>query len=131
MPYDFLADVVLVVHLGFVLFVVLGGLLALRWRMAPLVHLPALAWGAYIEISGGICPLTPLENRLREAAGGTGYDEGFIEHYLVPILYPSALSRDSQFTLAGLLVVLNLVIYVTVWRRRVARRRGRAPGDRG
>jgi len=117
MANAFLADLVLVVHLAFVAFAALGGLLALRWRRAAWVHLPAAAWGAYIEISGGICPLTPLENRLRQGAGGTGYDGGFVEHYLVALLYPEALTRGTQFTLAALLVVLNLVVYGFVWRR--------------
>jgi len=113
----FFADLVLLLHLAFVLFAALGGLLALRWRRAPWVHLPAAAWGAFIEISGGICPLTPLENRFREAAGASGYQEGFIEHYLVSLLYPE-LTRETQFVLAALLVVLNVVVYTIVWRRR-------------
>jgi len=113
----FLADLVLLVHLAFVLFAALGGLLALRWRRAPWVHLPAAAWGAYIEISGGICPLTPLENRLREAAGGTGYAGDFIGHYLVSLLYPEGLTRGAQLALAALLVVLNVAVYTIVWRR--------------
>jgi hypothetical protein len=118
MGYAVLADLVLLVHLAFVLFGALGGLLALRWRRAMWVHLPAVAWGAYIELSGGICPLTPLENRLRQAAGEGGYEGGFVEHYLVALLYPSALSRNTQFLLAALLVFVNLVIYTQVWRRR-------------
>ena len=118
MGYAFLADLVLVGHLAFVLFAALGGLLALRWRLAPLVHLPALAWGAFIEISGGICPLTPLENHLRQQAGGAGYEGGFVEHYLVSLLYPSELTRELQFVLAALLVALNVGIYAFAWRRR-------------
>lgn len=117
MPAALLADLVLVAHLAFVVFAALGGLLALRWRRAPWVHLPAVAWGAFIEISGGLCPLTPLENRLRQAAGESGYQGDFIEHYIVSLLYPSSLSRDVQFVLAALLVVLNLVVYAVVWRR--------------
>jgi hypothetical protein len=120
-----LANLVLIVHLAFVLFAALGGLLALRWRYAPLVHVPAVAWGAYIEISGGVCPLTPLENRLREAAGASGYQGGFLEHYLVALLYPTGLSRGAQFALAAVLVLLNIGIYAAVWRRR---RRGRGAG---
>jgi hypothetical protein len=122
--YAILADVVLVAHLAFVLFAAFGALLALRWPWVPWVHLPAVVWGAFIEISGGICPLTPLENRLREMAGGAGYERGFVEHYLVAVLYPDALSRDLQFTLAAMLVALNVVIYTAVWwrnRRRPAR----------
>jgi hypothetical protein len=116
-PAALLADLVLVAHLAFVVFAALGGLLALRWRRAPWVHLPAVAWGAFIEISGGVCPLTPLENRLRQAAGESGYHGDFIEHYVVSLLYPSGLSRDAQFVLAALLAVLNLAVYAIVWRR--------------
>jgi hypothetical protein len=81
------------------------------------VHLPAVAWGAFIEVSGGECPLTPLENRLREAAGESGYRGDFVEHYLVSLIYPSGLSHNLQLVLAALLVVLNLVVYAVVWRR--------------
>jgi len=126
-PYSLLADIVLVAHLAFVLFAGLGGLLALHWRRAAWVHIPAVAWGAFIEVSGGICPLTPLENSLRKAAGGTGYQGGFIEHYLVPLLYPDALSRDAQYFLAAFLVALNVVIYAFVWRRRGRRRPNQEP----
>ncbi len=130
MPHGFLADLVLVAHLAFVLFGALGGLLALRWRRMVWVHLPAVAWGAYIELSGGICPLTPLENRLRQAAGAGGYEGGFVEHYLVAILYPEVLSRDTQFLLAALLVFLNIATYTLVWRRFARRRLRRLPEAR-
>ena len=113
-----LADAVLVVHLGFILFAVLGGLLALRWPRAAWLHLPALAWGAWIELTGGICPLTPLENRLRAAAGRAGYEGGFVEHYLVPIVYPPGLRPGHQLVLAVLLLATNAAIYAWVWRRR-------------
>jgi len=126
--YTLLADLVLVAHLGFVLFAALGGLLALRWRRAPWLHLPAVAWGTFVEISGGVCPLTPLENVLRHHAGGEGYGESFLEHYLVSLLYPSALSRGIQFALAALLVTLNLVVYAFVLRRSALRRRPHRPG---
>ncbi len=120
-----LADFVLLVHLAFVVFAALGGLLVLRWRRASWVHLPAVVWGAYIEISGGVCPLTPLENRLREAAGGTGYEGDFIGHYLVALLYPEGLTREAQFALAGWLVLVNVVVYAVAWRRS----RSRSPSD--
>jgi hypothetical protein len=112
-----LADLVLVLHLGFVLFVVLGGLLALRWRWAPAIHLPAALWGVYIEASGGMCPLTPLENALRQSAGESGYAGGFIEHYLMPVLYPSWLNLPTQIVLASLVVIINAIIYGFAWRR--------------
>jgi len=118
MFYRVLADMVLVSHLAFIIFVVAGGLLSLRWPWAPLVHLPAALWGLYIELSSGICPLTPLENALRRAAGASGYSGSFIEHYIVPIVYPATLSRSLQLVLAGLLVLANLLVYAAVlWRR--------------
>jgi hypothetical protein len=130
MVNSFLADLVLVVHLAFIVFVVAGGLLALRWRWVPLVHLPAAFWGVFIEITGRICPLTPLENTLRRAAGDSGYSGGFIEHYLVAIVYPPGLTYTGQLILAGFVVLANAVVYSVVWRRQVRRprwnrRRGR------
>jgi len=125
-----LADVVLVLHLGFIVFVVAGGALALRWRLAPLVHLPAALWGILIEVSGGICPLTPLEVGLRRSAGEAGYSESFVEHYLLPAIYPEGLTPRAQLVLAGAVVVVNLAIYAVVWRRRSARsRRALGPVD--
>ena len=112
------ADAVLLLHLGFILFVLLGGLLALRWRRAPLLHLPAVAWGVYIELSGGLCPLTPLENRLRIAAGEAGYTGGFIEHYLLTLIYPAGLTPQIQYVLAAVVVGVNGLAYAWVWRRR-------------
>jgi hypothetical protein len=123
MLYRVLADLVLVLHLAFILFVVAGGLLALRWRRAPLAHLPAVFWGVLIEISSGICPLTPLENALRRAAGASGYSGGFIEHYVVPVIYPPSLTPPTQLALAGCVLVANALIYLAVWRRR-SRARG-------
>lgn len=117
------ADLTLIVHLAFVLFVVFGGLLALRWRRAPLLHLPALAWGVFVEATGRVCPLTPLENHFRRAAGEAGYAGGFIEHYLLALLYPDGLTRPAQWMLAGGLVALNVAIYAWLLRRR---RRDRA-----
>jgi uncharacterized protein DUF2784 len=114
-----LADLIVVIHLLFIVFVALGGLLALRWRWVPWLHLPAAAWGGFVELTGRICPLTPLENQLRRAAGSAGYDGDFIEHYLLPVIYPAGLTREIQFGLAALLVVLNAVIYTIFWRRRV------------
>jgi len=112
-----LADAVLVVHLAFLLFVVLGALLALRLRWIPVVHLPAALWGLWISATGAICPLTPLENSLRRAAGAEGYAGGFIEHYLVSLIYPAALSRPLQLALAAAVVVINAAVYLWVWRQ--------------
>ncbi|CAH1747663.1 putative membrane protein [Thauera humireducens] len=122
MLFRLAADAVLLLHLGFIIFVLLGGLLALRWRRVPLLHLPAAAWGVYIELSGGLCPLTPLENRLRALAGQAGFEGGFIEHYLLPLIYPAGLTRDTQFVLAGVVVIVNLLAYGFVLRRRCMRR---------
>ena len=112
------AYAVLLLHLGFILFVLLGGLLALRWRWAPMLHLPAAAWGVYVELSGGLCPLTPLENRLRSAAGEAGYTGGFIEHYLLALIYPAGLTHEIQYVLAAIVVGVNGLAYAWVWRRR-------------
>jgi len=122
MVYRTLADLVLVLHLAFIVFVLAGGLLALRWRLAPLVHLPSLLWGVWIEVSGGLCPLTPLENMLRRTAGASGYSGSFIEQYLVPAIYPAALSHSLQLLLAGLVVLTNVAIYWLVSRQRTSRR---------
>jgi hypothetical protein len=118
MLWRLLADAVLVLHLLFVAFAVAGGLLALRWRWMPWLHLPALAWGATVEFTGRICPLTPLENALRAAGGEAGYQGGFIEHYLLPLLYPAALTRELQWTLGTGLVLFNLLVYGLLWWRR-------------
>ncbi|HET9226996.1 MAG TPA: DUF2784 domain-containing protein [Thermoanaerobaculia bacterium] len=117
MLYRILADAVVVLHFAFVLFVVLGGLLALRWPRAAWFHLPAAVWGAGIEFLGGICPLTPLEIRLRRLGGEAGYSGGFVEHYILPVLYPEALTRDVQYILGGIVIALNLLVYGIVLRR--------------
>ncbi len=116
------ADVVLVVHLAFVLFVVLGGLLALRWRRVAWVHVPVALYGATIEFVGFICPLTPLENSLRRRGGAAGYEGGFIEQYITAALYPSGLTREIQLALGIGVLLLNGIIYIVWWRRR---RRGK------
>ena len=109
-----LADLVILVHILFILFVLFGGLLAFRWRWAPLLHLPAVAWGAAVELFGRVCPLTPLENLLRRAAGGTGYSVSFVERYLVPLVYPAELTRELQLLLGGTVIAVNAVVYVLV-----------------
>ena len=111
MPYRLLADAVLVLHLGFVIFVVLGGLLVLRRPKLIWLHVPAAAWGVLIEFLGWPCPLTPLENHLRRRGGEAGYEGGFIEHYLVTLLYPSGLSRETQWLLGTAVLLINVVIY--------------------
>jgi hypothetical protein len=115
--YRTLADLVLLVHVAFIVFVLFGGLLALRWRRAPMAHLPAAAWGAAVEFLGWICPLTPLESALRRAGGGTGYSAGFVEQYVVPLVYPAGLTRNLQVVLGAVVVVVNLVVYVIVLRQ--------------
>lgn len=117
MTYRLLADLVLLLHAAFVAFVMLGGLLALRWPRAAWVHLPVVAWGAGIEFLGGICPLTPLENHWRHLAGEQGYTGGFVEHYVVAALYPDDLTRDVQLALALLVLAVNAAIYGWAWRR--------------
>lgn len=117
MPYGALADLVVLAHFGFVLFVVLGGLLVLFRPGVAWVHLPAALWGAWIEFTGRICPLTPLEKSLRIRAGEPGYQGDFIAHYILPILYPSGLTRGVQVMLGLLVVAGNLLIYGLVWRR--------------
>jgi len=106
--------VILSAHLAFVLFVIFGGLPALRWRRIAWFHLPAAMWGAWIELSGGICPLTPLENRLRRLGGEAGYGGGFVEHYLAPTLYPDGLTRPTQVALGVAVVLLNAAIYLVM-----------------
>ena len=125
-----LADLVVVVHLAFVAFIVLGGLLVFRWRQVAWLHVPAAIWGTAIEFAGWICPLTPLENWLRARAGGTSYQGGYVEHYLLTALYPSGLTRGDQLVLGALVLGLNLTIYALVLARvRCSRssRRTRAP----
>ncbi len=118
MLYRALADVVLALHLGFVLFVSLGGLLLVRWPRLAAVHLPAAAWGAWIEFTGRICPLTPFEQYLRRRGGEAWYTGGFIEHYLTAAIYPGGLTRDIQLALGALVVLANAVFYWRWWRRR-------------
>ena len=120
-----LADLVVVAHFLFVLFVVLGGLLVIRWPRIAYLHIPAAVWGAAIEFAGWICPLTPLENSLRRQAGDAGYSGGFIEHYILPILYPSALTRNIQLMLGLIVIAANLIIYAYVFRRRIGPSRKR------
>lgn len=114
MPYAYLADAALMVHLAFIVFVVLGGLLALRFRYAYLLHLPALAWGIYVETTGTVCPLTHLENWLLQRSGATGYADSFISHHVMPIIYPEALTPELQALLAAALATFNIAVYGVV-----------------
>jgi len=122
MLYRLAADAVLAAHLAFVLFVVCGGLLVLRTPRLAWLHLPAVAWGAFVELSGSICPLTPLEVTLRRGAGEAGYGGDFIEHYLVSLIYPAGLTRELQMALGAAVLLINLIVYVILWRRRSIRR---------
>ena len=116
--YSALADGVLVLHFTFVVFVVLGGLLVLRWPRMAWLHVPAAAWGIGLEFAGWFCPITPLENWLRELAGDPTYQGDFIARYLLPVIYPEGLTRDAQMTLGLIAVVLNGIVYAIVLRRR-------------
>ena len=116
-----LADALVVIHLLFVAFVVAGGFLLGRWPRLAWLHLPAAAWGAFIEFRGGVCPLTPLENRLRELGGAAGYEGDFVERYLLPILYPAQLTLSLQQVLGAIVVGVNLGAYALAYRARRCR----------
>jgi hypothetical protein len=116
--YLLLADSVLIAHLAFVVFVLCGGLLVLRWRWIAWLHLPAATWGAVVEFTGWICPLTPLENWLRTQTGEAAYEGDFVLRFLLPMLYPEALTHDVQVVLGVLVLVVNLAIYSWLWQAR-------------
>jgi len=118
MWYRILADVLVVVHLIFIAFVLLGGVFVVKWRYLSVVHIPAVLWAAWVEYQGWICPLTPLENWFRQKAGIGGYQRSFIDHYLVPVLYPAALNREWQMVLGTIVLLLNVTIYSWVWHSR-------------
>lgn len=111
------ADAIVALHLAFVLFVALGAILVLRWPRVAWFHVPAVIWGALVEFTGWICPLTPLENRLRRSAGETGYQGDFIAHYVLPVLYPNGLTRHDQLVLGGVALTINVAIYAVVLAR--------------
>lgn len=121
MLYQLGAEAVVLLHFTFIAFVLFGALLGLCWRWIVALHLPAAAWGFFIEVSGRICPLTYVENFLRNRAGQTGYSQGFIEHYLLPVIYPAGLTQSVQFVLAAVVVVVNVAAYGWLWHRRAAR----------
>jgi Protein of Unknown function (DUF2784) len=114
--YSLLAYLALIVHLAFVVFVLCGGLLVLRWRGIAWLHLPAVVWGAFVEFSSRICPLTPLENWLRTQGGDVGNEYDFTARILLPVLYPEDLTRDLQLLLGTGVVVLNIAVYWWLWR---------------
>ena len=125
-----LADGVVLAHFGFILFVVFGGFLLLRWKWIAGLHLPAVLWAAGIEFRHGICPLTPLEQGLRRAAGEAGYSGSFIQHYLIPIIYPAGLNERLQYVLGTLVIAVNLAIYGWVLFRRRHRSSQQFPDSR-
>ncbi len=118
MFFQLLADLVLLLHASFILFVVLGALLAIRWPHIAWVHIPACIWAAVLEFFGFLCPLTPLENSLRHAGGAATYAGGFLEHYLVPFVYPSGLTPELQVLLGVLVLLVNGVLYWFIFRYR-------------
>lgn len=118
MIYRWLADAVVVLHLGFVVFVMLGGFLLRRWPKLIYAHVPAAVWGVLIEFAGWTCPLTPLENAFRARGGEAGYAGGFVDHYIIPVLYPAGLSRSIQWMLGVLVLGVNVVAYILFMRRR-------------
>jgi prolipoprotein diacylglyceryltransferase len=120
MTYRVLTETVVLAHFAFVLFVVVGGLLVLKWPRVAWAHVPAAVWGILVEWSGWVCPLTPLEEWLRVKAGGVSYEGGFIAHYLMPVLYPVGLTRERQLTLSVVVVVVNGLIYWRFMRARVS-----------
>lgn len=106
-----IADILVLFHIGFIIFVIFGGFLVVRWRLLIWLHLPCAVWGALIEFSGWICPLTPLENILRHSAGSSGYSGGFIENYIIPLIYPTELTREIQYALGIGVIAINLCAY--------------------
>jgi len=122
MIYRILADIMVVAHLAFIAFVILGGLLVWRWPKLIWAHLPCALWGMLVEFTGWICPLTPLENIWRIQGGQAGFDESFVEHYLLPVVYPPGLTRGAQIVIGSAVVMVNLVAYAMLIRRRRGRR---------
>ena len=117
MSYRLMADIVVVTHFAFTIFVLLGGILTIWWRKVVWLHIPAAVWGALIEFAGWICPLTPLENWLRVKGGEAGYPGGFVEEYVLPVIYPAGLTREIQIILGIFVITVNLVIYWKVFHK--------------
>jgi Protein of Unknown function (DUF2784) len=116
MSYQLAAAAIALLHLAFILFVIAGGLLVLKWPRLMWVHIPAAIWGALIEFGGWWCPLTKWENYFLRAAGRAGYDSGFIAHYIMPILYPPGLTRGMEVAIGVIVLVVNVAVYVRVFR---------------
>jgi len=114
MLFSIAADLLVILHLVFIVFVILGGLLLLPWPRLVYLHLPAVVWGGLVELQGWLCPLTPMEQHLRKLAGENGYSGGFVEHYLLPLIYPAALTRETQSILGLSVIIVNLVIYTVI-----------------
>lgn len=111
MLYRVAADLLVLLHLAFIIFVIAGGFAVFKWSWLVYLHIPAVGWGALVEFKGWVCPLTPWENSLRQLAGQEAYSEGFIEHYIFPLVYPPGLTRDMQSTLGTIVIVINLLVY--------------------
>lgn len=121
MIYSILADLLVVVHLAFIIFVVLGAVLVITWRWVIYLHIPAVIWAALVEFEEWICPLTPWENQLRQAGGEAGYTGGFIEHYIIPVMYPENLTQEIQIILGVFVIVINVFLYGWIlyhWRKK-------------
>ena len=119
MLFGILADILVLAHFSFIVFVVLGGLLLFRWRWLIWVHLPAVIWGAAIEFFGWICPLTPLEQRLRQQAGTESYEGDFVERYILPVMYPESLTVEIQTILGWIVILVNVAVYIVLWRQQL------------
>jgi hypothetical protein len=124
--HNVLADIVMVIHFAFVLFVLFGALLALRWPIVKWVHIPSVVWSIWIQFTGGFCPLTPLEIWLREKSGEGGYDTGFIEYYIGALIYPGEIPPMAHAILGVFLLLMNLVIYAYIYRRDISRKDAKA-----
>jgi hypothetical protein len=131
MSYGIAADAVVLIHFGFILFVVLGGFVVLKWHFVAWLHVPAALWGGISELAGWPCPLTPLEDFLRAAGGTGGFNKGFVEHYLIPVIYPSGLTPWLQMVLGIGVIAVNAVIYGGMWFCRIRNSRGDPGPSRG
>ncbi|MDX1651363.1 MAG: DUF2784 domain-containing protein [Brumimicrobium sp.] len=117
MFFKILADLVVIIHFVFILYVIFGGLIVLKYRKTVFLHIPCAIWGCLIMFAGWICPLTYIENDLREAAGTETYSDGFIQHYIIPIIYPENLTRELQAILGFSVLVLNIIVYSILIKR--------------